>query len=120
MERYFILMIGVTLVGATAQKKTRETNSSSIRQGQRKIIAIPCENSVNYPNVLTSYSKLETSSDVANEAKSYEIVVNKNSIEKLTKNWEQAGKLKMSRRTNPRVLFDILRPLPMGEPYFIQ
>jgi hypothetical protein len=112
-------MIAVTLVGVTVRKNRRETDSCSIRQEERKMISIPCENSVNYPNVLTTYSKLETSSDVANEAKSYEIVVNKNSIQKITKNWSRRV-IKMSRRTNPQVLFDILRPLSMGETYFIQ
>jgi hypothetical protein len=119
MERYFILMIAVTLVGVTVRKNRRETDSCSIRQEERKMIPIPCENGLNYTNVLTTYIKLKTSSDVVIEAKSYEIVANKNSIQKIIKSWTRRVN-KMSRSTNPRVLFNILSTLPMGEPCFIQ
>ena len=120
MERYFILMIAVTLVSVTVQKHTRETNSCGIRQEETKMsAAMPCENGLNYTNVLTTYSKLKTSSGVVNEAKSYEIVANKNSIQKIIKSWTRRVS-KMSRSTNPQVLFNILSTLPMREPYFIQ
>jgi len=91
MERYFILMIIVTLAGTTVQKKNRqETNSWSTLQEERKMIAaIPCENRVNYTNVLATHSKFKTSSDVVNEEKIYEIVPNKNSIQKITKSWSR-------------------------------
>jgi hypothetical protein len=89
-------------------------------QEERKMIAaIPCENSVDYTNVLTTYSKFKTTSDVVNEENIYEIVANKNRIQKITKSWNRQVN-KMSCSANPRVLFNILRSLPMGEPYFIQ
>ena len=121
MERYFILMIIVTLAGVTVQKKNiQETIYWSTLQEERKMIAaIPCENSVNYTNVLTTYSKFKTSSDVVNEEKIYEIVAHKNRIQKITKSWNRRVN-KMSCSANPRVLFNILRFLPIGEPYFIQ
>ena len=121
MERYFILMIIVTLGGTTVQKKNRqETISWSTLQEERKMIAaIPCENSVNYTNVPTTFSKFKTSSDVVNEEKIYEIVANKNSIQKITKSRSRRVN-KMSSSANPRASFNILRSLPMGEPYFIQ
>ncbi len=121
MERYLILMIIVTLAGVSVQKKNRlETTSWSTLQEERKMIAaIPCENSLNYTNLLTTYSKFKTSSDVVNEEKIYEIVANKNSIQKITKSWNRQLN-KVSCSANPRVLFNILRSLPMGEPYFIQ
>jgi len=80
-------MIIVTLAGTTVQKKNRqETTSWSTLQEERKMIAaIPCENSVNYTNVPTTFSKFKTSTDVVNEEKIYEIVANKNSIQKITK-----------------------------------
>ena len=119
MERYFILMIIVTLAGVTVQKKNRQetTSWSTLLEERKMIAAIPCENSVNYTNVLTTYSKFKTSSDVVNEEKIYEIVANKNRIQKIT--WNKRVN-KMSCSANPRVLFNILRSLPIGEPYFIQ
>jgi hypothetical protein len=121
MERYFILMIIVTLIGVTVRKENRqEANFLNTRMEEKKMIAaIPGENSVNYTNVLTTYSKFKTSSDVVNEEKIYEIVANKNRIQKITKSWSRRAN-KVSCSANPRVLFNILRSLPMGEPYFLQ
>ena len=121
MERYVILMIIVTLAGVAVQKKNRQetTSWSTLQEGGKMIAAIPSENSVNYTNVLTTYSKFKTSSDVANEEKIYEIVASKNRIQKITKSWNRRAN-KMSCSANPRVLFNILCSLPMGEPYFIQ
>ena len=121
MERYFILMIIVTLVGVTVRKENRqETNFLNTRMKEKKMIgSIPGENSVSYTNFLTTYSKLKTSSDVVNEEKIYEIVDSKNSIQKIIKSWSRQVN-KMSRSENPRILFNILSSLPMGEPYFIQ
>jgi hypothetical protein len=114
-------MIIVTLAGVTVQKKNRqETTFWSTPQEERKMIAtIPHENSVNYTSFVTTYSKFKTSSDVVNKEKIYEIVANRNSIQKITKSWSRRVN-KMSCSANPRVVFNILRSLPMGEPYFIQ
>ena len=103
MERYFILMIIVTLVGVIPQKKNRqETNSWNTRQEETKMVsAIPCEDCLNYANVLKPYSKFKTSSDVVNEEKIYEIVANKNSIPTILKSWNGRSN-KMSGSTNPR------------------
>jgi hypothetical protein len=114
-------MIIVTLVGVTVQKKnTRERNFWGVPQEERKMIAAtPCEDGAAYTDIRTSYTKFKTSSDVVNEEKIPEMVANKNSIPKNVKSWR--GRLyKMPGSTNPRTLYNILRPLPMGEPYFIQ
>ncbi len=111
MERYFILMILMTPVGITVQKKNRqETNFRSTRQEERKMTAaILCENNVNYTNALTTDdNKFKISPDVVNEENVYEIVGNKNSIQKIIKRWSRRVN-KMSCRANARLLFNILR-----------
>ncbi len=114
-------MIIVTLVGFTIQKKKKqERNLECISQEEIKMIAAtPCEKGVNFTNVLTICDKFKILSKVVNEEKSYKLIANTNSIQKIIKNW--SGRVnKMSCSANPRLLFNILRPLPIAEPYFTQ
>lgn len=70
MERYFILLIAVTLAGVITHKKNAEE-------------------------------------------------ANFNGVQQLIKNWRRYA-IKMPGSTNPRIVFNILRNLPLGEPYFTQ
>jgi len=93
MERYFILMIALTLVGITVKKKNRqETNSWSTRQEERKMIAAitACENSEDYTHILSPYTKFKTSPEIGYQKKIYEATANKNGIQKIRKKtWRQ-------------------------------
>ena len=121
MERYFLLIIVVTLVGVTTQKNGQEANFRSTLLKERGAIALitTCEKIADYTGILTPYSKFKTPAGVVNEEKIYESTAYKNNVQKSIKNWRrQVNKLPAS--TNPRILYNILRSLPMGEPYFIQ
>ena len=114
-------MIIVTLGAFTVQKKKKqEKNLKRISQEEIKMIAAtPCERGVNFTHVLTICDKFKILSKVVNEEKSYKLIANSNSIQKVIKNW--SGRVnKMSCSANPRLLFNILRPLSIAEPYFTQ
>jgi hypothetical protein len=120
MERCLIIVIVVALAGITIQKKNWKYAKRSQREERRMPEAIAeYESSPACTGALTIYSQLKTSPEVFNEADVFETNVFKNRIQKNVKNWP-AKVNKLTHSTNPRVLFNILRSLPMGEPYFIE
>jgi|SRR6185295_3994587 len=116
MERYFILMLIAMLVGIT--KKNNHEPHSPNYQEEKGIIATPSQNNVDYADAHAIY-EFETLPGVGTEQRIYDIIVNNNSIPKIAKNWRRREH-KATCSANPRILFNILRSLPMGEPYFIQ
>jgi hypothetical protein len=121
MERYFLLTIVVTLVGVTTQKSEQEANFRSTQLKERRVIAAitTCENSADYTDILTPYTKFKTSAWVVYEKEVYRATAYKNSEQKMIKSRRRRVN-EMPGSTNPRILYNILRSLPMGEPYFIQ
>lgn len=111
MERHFILMIVVMLVGLTIHKKNRqETDFNLTRRMERNTVAAigTCAGNSDYADVL-----MHTTEQI------YETATYKNSVQRIIKNSRRPAN-KLSGSTNPRSLFNILRSLPMGEPYYIQ
>ena len=120
MERYFIIMLVAMLAGVTIEKeKRREAHSRIFQQEEAMIATIPSGINVGYADLHAIYVELETSWNVRNEERIYEIIVNNNSTPKIAKNSRRRGN-KATCSANPRILFNVLRSLPMGEPYFIQ
>jgi hypothetical protein len=116
MERYFLLMIVGMFTGFTIHHEKRTEIKSGV--SKRNIIATltKCKNTAQYAD-FTIYSKFETSASAVSIEDIYE-VPGKN-VQKIIKNWPRRAN-KMAGSTNPRILFNVLRSLPVGEPYFIQ
>lgn len=118
MERYFILMVVAMLVGATEKNKQVAHSRSSYQQETRTFATVQLENSMDHASAYSINTELETAWGVGDEARIYKSIVN-NSTPKIAKNWR--GRVnKATCSANPRILFNILRSLPMGESYFIQ
>ena len=116
MERYLILVIVVAVIGVTTQKK--DGQCANFRE--RIIPSITTSEKSEDPiDISTSYTQFKPAAGVIHEKKTYEDLVYRNSIRKMIKNWH-SHQDKMSGSTNPRILYNILRTLPMGEPYFIE
>jgi hypothetical protein len=120
MERYFLLIIVVTLVGVTIQKKNgREANFRSNLLKETVVIAAitPRECNAGYTDILKRYTKFKTSARVVNKEKIQEATASKNNIRKTTKTWRtQVNSVPGS--TDPRTLFAILRSPPMNGTLF--
>jgi hypothetical protein len=86
MERYFILVMIVTL-GAVTTPKTNgsETNSRAIQQKEKTITT--WQRSAEYSGVLTSYTKIKTSAAVVHEQRIYSATSCRNSAPIHIKNW---------------------------------
>ena len=120
MERYFILMI-ITMLTCIGIQTTnpQQTGLRGVNYSERKIAAAVAgsENPTHLAELLSPYRKLKTHVKLPNGKNVYHPTAFKHSIKKI--NWRRAAN-KMTSSTNPRVLFNILHTLPMGEPYFIQ
>lgn len=118
MERYFLLIIVVTLVGVTTQKKNGQEASfrSNLLKETVVIAAIATwESNAGYTDILRRYAKFKTSARDVNKEKIHEATASKNNIRKTIKNWRrQVNSVPGS--TDPRTLFTILRSPPMSEP----
>jgi hypothetical protein len=121
MERYFILVIAVTLAGVITQKKdAEEANFHGVQQRNSKIIAAvtPSGSSTDHSYPPVTLYKFKTSGEVL-PGKKIQASISKESIQQMIKNWRRHAN-KMPGSTNPRILFNRLRTLPLDEPYFIQ
>ncbi len=121
MERYVILMIAVTIAGViTQQKNAGGVNFDGPPRKDGKIIAAiaTCENCTDHSHIFASYSQFKVSTGVLPEKEICQTTICKKSVQKIIKNWRRDLN-KMSGSTDPGILFNNLRPLPVGEPYFI-
>jgi len=90
MERYFILVIAVTLAGVIAQtKNAQEANFKRLRQRQTNVIAAIAtrENSTDHTCTLSSFTKFKIAAGVLPAKKIYKITTCKKSVQKMIKNW---------------------------------
>jgi hypothetical protein len=92
MERYFILLIIVTLIGITTQRK------------DKRELGCPAP-----------YTKLKTSAGAAGD-KMYEAASYKDCVQKNIKN-SRTQVNKVGRDIDPHILYTVL---PMGESYYIE
>jgi hypothetical protein len=95
MERYFILLIIVTLMGITTQRKDKRE--------------LGC------PDIPASYTKVKTSAGAADD-KMYEASSYKDCVQKNIKN-SSTQVNKVGGDINPHILYTVL---PMGESYYIE
>jgi len=117
MERYFIFIIVVTVISVPTQKKdVPGTNFIDTQRNERIIPTATFESSPDLIDVLAPYTQLRTIAEVIHEKKSYEVIVYRNSIRKMIKNWHSRLD-NMPGSANPRVFYNILRSLLLTEPY---
>jgi len=117
MERYFIPIIVVTVIGVTTQKKDGPgTNFIGSQHNERATPAFTA--SENSADVLTSYTRVKTIAEVIQE-KTYKATVYESSIPKMIKNWCSYTD-KTPGGTNPCIFYNILRSSPVGEPCFLE
>jgi hypothetical protein len=122
MERYFILAIAVTLVAVTTPKKNRqEARFCNTQQEERRSIAsvATCDDGADFADILSSYTTFKATAGVFSGKRVYKATSYKNSVREFIKKGPMQVN-KWTGCTNPRVLYNVLQSVPMGEPYYIE